>query len=1228
MAETMEQYMSKTRTDYGSGVAKPKIKEKDSFELKGQFLKEFRENTFSGSDNKDANEHIEKVLEIVNLFHVPNITVDQLMLRVFPISLTGAQESDKTLYQAWERFKELLMKCPQHYLTEMQEKWHNRISRSRSTETSDGLATIQAQLNNLGREIKKLNEKVYAAQVGYEQCKGPHYTKDCPLKEKGKTLEEAYYMKFGGPFQGRGYRAATSGFYQRNNANPLYQERRQSMEDTLSKFMSELAKRHKNSNLIKEIRALTDAVIHNQGASIKTLEIQIMQMSKNRTLMYETRQTTILFPSRLNGYYYEEKKGSYGPQLSEAYFEASQSILQMEKDPGSSLYLALLIISLDPFLEDYIELNDINEPFELKRNQRDDMIPTIKKDEVIEEYRTRDDELNVGIDDYPSYCEYDKKIHIYCAYNLKFSCKIGFEFTHANFFPLLYVNVMSKKFHNSIIKDKMVYKGNNVIGALMNVSIFVGTFSVMTNFIVLENVDDYRDEGMDDVIVGESFLREVEIKARWFDGMITIYNGNDEVSKKDEKNGISHAYQKLKGFYKGVLNLGPDYIRNAKTREWLICGTLEAKKYRQILVENLQIALYKVEDIATYLVEFVKFWDDWEVDRYGNTNLVIMEYLVNISKRRPFWSLNEDIMKITILKTNTPYPSRKIQRIRARIHQRSQRNKAQYAISRRPIRRRFIGPPSPDYIPDPEEPQSPPLPDFVPDPVYPEFMPLEDEILPAEEQPLPTIDSPTADSPGYILESDPEEDPKEDDDEDPEEDPADYPADGGDDGDDEDEPSDDDKDEEVDIEADDDEEEEHPAPLDSTAVALPAIDQAPSVEETELVETDESAATPPPHPLYRVTARISIPDLVPTPVWSDAEVARLLAISTPPSSLLSPWSSPPPQIPSPPLPLILSPLPVSPPLPQIPSPPLPVSSPVPVLFPPPPTSPIRPLGYRAVMIRLRAEAASTSHSLPLPPPIILSYTRPDAPSSRIPPLHLLSTDRRADRHEVTLPPRKRELPAKVNKARDLRVLHLGPGYEVEESSSAAAAARPAGGLRADYGCVATMDKEIRRDLERDVGYRITNSWDEIVEAMHGTPVVTDVAEFSQRMTEFESRVRQDTYEIYTRLDDEQSERQLMAGRLNMLYRDRRTHARTARLMKTEARMSREAWGRSMDSADRRRQTVITEMLAANHKRQVQLIKALKLVKRLQTQMAELLRQQGPAKGPTQPELPEEASSSS
>ncbi|GJY37438.1 putative reverse transcriptase domain-containing protein, partial [Tanacetum coccineum] len=181
---------------------------------------------------------------------------------------------------------------------------------------------------------------------------------------------------------------------------------------------------------------------------------------------------------------------------------------RMELDLEARLMGETLVLnrSLDLFLEDYIELNDLNKPFKLRRNQGDDLMPTIEKVKVSEEFRTRDDELNVGIDDYPSYCDYDKKIHIYCAHKLKFSCMIGFEFTHANFFPLLYVNVMSKKFHNSIIKEKMVYKGNNVIGALMNIPIFVGTFYVMTDFSILEDMDAYRDERMGDVIFGEPFL--------------------------------------------------------------------------------------------------------------------------------------------------------------------------------------------------------------------------------------------------------------------------------------------------------------------------------------------------------------------------------------------------------------------------------------------------------------------------------------------------------------------------------------------------------------------------------------------------------------------------------------------------------------------------------------------------------------------------------------------------
>ncbi|GJV84238.1 hypothetical protein Tco_1524136 [Tanacetum coccineum] len=472
----------------------------------------------------------------------------------------------------------------------------------------------------------KVMKKGLADQVGCEQCKGPHYTKDCPLKEEGKTLEEAYYTKFGGPFQRGGYRAAALGFYQRNNVNPSYQERRQSIEDTLIKFMSESAKRHKeNYNLIKEIQASMDAAI-------------------NSTPLYKARKMTVPFPSHLDNHYCEEE-GNYGPKFMKAcrashinndipqkekdprgftlpcfinnfYFDnalvdlgASDSkiskriaenvlvgigkftfpvdfiILDMPEDikvplilgrpflstarakidvykrkitlrvgeekiifksvkPASSIIKRVYMLSLrerveldlearlmgdslvinrslHPFLEDYIELNDLNEPFELRRNQGDDLMPTIKEGEVIKEFRTRNEDLDTGIDDYP-------------------------------------------------------------------------------NFAVLENMDAYRNEGMGDVIFSEPLLREVRIKTKRFEGIITLYNGDNEVtyqmvrshpkfkhhtneqcnkippllkvSLKDKINGISHACQKLKGFYKEVLNRGPDFIRVLTMEEWLTRG--------------------------------------------------------------------------------------------------------------------------------------------------------------------------------------------------------------------------------------------------------------------------------------------------------------------------------------------------------------------------------------------------------------------------------------------------------------------------------------------------------------------------------------------------------------------------------------------------------------------------------------------------------------------------------
>ncbi|GJZ03091.1 hypothetical protein Tco_0521052 [Tanacetum coccineum] len=226
-----------------------------------------------------------------------------------------------------------------------------------------------------------------------------------------------------------------------------------------------------------------------------------------------------------------------------------------------------------------------------------------------------------------------------------------------------------------------------------------------------------------------------------------------------------------------------------------------------------------------------------------------------------------------------------------------------YGYDRLPIQP--VAPPSPDYILGPEDPQIPPAPqdederepmfaqahdpDYVPDHVYPEYIPLEDEhVFPAEKQPLPPVDSPTAESPGYITESDPKEDPEEYEDDETKDGPVDYPMDGGDDGDDDEgDSSGDDADDEDEDEKDDEDEdeEEHLAPADSTIV-VPTDEHVFPPEGTE-------PAIPPPSTDITIGARITIRPQASISLLLEAEVERLLAMTIPspsPPISLSPLS--------------------------------------------------------------------------------------------------------------------------------------------------------------------------------------------------------------------------------------------------------------------------------------------------------------------------------------------------
>ncbi|GJS43810.1 hypothetical protein Tco_0568853 [Tanacetum coccineum] len=198
---TMEQYLTLTRGNQASSVVKPGIGSNVNFEIKSQFMRELRE-------------------DIISLFNIPRVTHDAVMLRVFPITLTEVakrtakqledirnfkQEGDETLYQAWERYNDLLYKCPTHDINSHQkvnifynglgtmnrqlldshgpiplmthaqaltaiqtmadhsQKWHDGSS-SRNIDSGnsnfEGITAVVNKLDSLSKDMKKLKENM------------------------------------------------------------------------------------------------------------------------------------------------------------------------------------------------------------------------------------------------------------------------------------------------------------------------------------------------------------------------------------------------------------------------------------------------------------------------------------------------------------------------------------------------------------------------------------------------------------------------------------------------------------------------------------------------------------------------------------------------------------------------------------------------------------------------------------------------------------------------------------------------------------------------------------------------------------------------------------------------------------------------------------------------------------------------------------------------------------
>ncbi|GKE46189.1 hypothetical protein Tco_1477447 [Tanacetum coccineum] len=316
---TMEQCLALSRENQTPGVVKPEIKGNVNFEIKSLFMRELRDDTFSQNKYEDAHDHIDRTIKQFEDIH--NVK----------------QEGDESLYQAWERYNDMLYKCPTHDINSHQrpaealttiqtmadhsQKWHDGTTKRsiRGNSSNDGLAALVNKLDNPGRDMKKLMESVHAIQVGCQIYEGPHLDKDCPLNEEVKQVEEVRYGEFGQttPFDGNNggkFHVGPPGYYTKTDNRPPYGERRQSLEELLAKHQEESARRSTEMEVwIKKLQENAEINTRNQNASLKNLETQI-DMRDPTLKKLRLRLVGKHFPSFSVSCFVEKMRGFPSPQ--------------------------------------------------------------------------------------------------------------------------------------------------------------------------------------------------------------------------------------------------------------------------------------------------------------------------------------------------------------------------------------------------------------------------------------------------------------------------------------------------------------------------------------------------------------------------------------------------------------------------------------------------------------------------------------------------------------------------------------------------------------------------------------------------------------------------------------------------------------------------------------------------------------------------------------------------
>ncbi|GJY76342.1 retrotransposon ORF1 [Tanacetum coccineum] len=153
---------------------------------------------------------------------------------------------------------------------------------------------------------------------------------------------------------------------------------------------------------------------------------------------------------------------------------------------------------------------------------------------------------------------------------------------------------MTRMMYNWIMRRKLNPRENanggigNFIGRIKGIHVFIGNFTYVVDFMIVEDISSIIDPRLSQIILGRSFIEISNMTHDLLEGVVRFANGDDAVAYKmphkikqynslsnlekehtksiylrneeDKRRGVDYVMGKILGFYKECLELGPEYV--------------------------------------------------------------------------------------------------------------------------------------------------------------------------------------------------------------------------------------------------------------------------------------------------------------------------------------------------------------------------------------------------------------------------------------------------------------------------------------------------------------------------------------------------------------------------------------------------------------------------------------------------------------------------------------------